>query len=416
MSQIQQETAMYDSDRKALEALVVDNPDLERLEALLDQFNIFEAIGAVWQELRHSDFLAFLLDPQQNHGLGDAFLKRLLQKVLVSAKGDRMPITPIDLDVWSLDEVFVRREWQNIDILLEDEAHKLAIIIENKIGSIEHSDQLRRYHQYVHQQHPDWSIIGLYLTPDGDIPSHEAYLPVPYTLVCSLLENLAESRASTLGADVLTLIKHYVQMLRRHIVRNSEINELCKRIYQKHRRALDLIYELRPDRQAMIGALLENLIQQVPGLVLDTSTKTYIRFALKEWDVPLLLEGNGWTPSGRILLFQFDNGKESLKINLYIGPGPQQTCQKLFDMAKQLPFSIGRRALTNKWGRIYQRPFLTPQSYEDTSDDELEMEIRKHWAAFLENDLPKLGAVIKAQEWIWQPPNNPANVVGGYNK
>ena len=99
MKQVQIETTTYDSDWKALEALVVDNPDLERLEALLDQFNIFEAIGAVWQELRHSDFLAFLLDPQQNHGLGDVFLKRLLQKVLVSAESDKMPITPIDLDV-----------------------------------------------------------------------------------------------------------------------------------------------------------------------------------------------------------------------------------------------------------------------------------------------------------------------------
>ena len=74
-------------DVKALEALVVDNPDLERLEALLDQFNIFEAIGAVRQEVRHSDFLAFLLNPQQNHGLGDTFLKRLLQKVLSSGGG-----------------------------------------------------------------------------------------------------------------------------------------------------------------------------------------------------------------------------------------------------------------------------------------------------------------------------------------
>ena len=43
-----------DADRKALEAFVVDNQELERLEDLLIQFNIFEAIGAVWQELRHS--------------------------------------------------------------------------------------------------------------------------------------------------------------------------------------------------------------------------------------------------------------------------------------------------------------------------------------------------------------------------
>ena len=55
-----------DANRKALEAFVVDNHELEQLEDLLIQFNIFEAVGAVWQELRHSDFLAFLPDPQQN--------------------------------------------------------------------------------------------------------------------------------------------------------------------------------------------------------------------------------------------------------------------------------------------------------------------------------------------------------------
>ena len=55
-------------DKKDLQALehLVGNEDLERLEALLDQFNIFEAIGVVNQELRHSDFLAYLLDPRGN--------------------------------------------------------------------------------------------------------------------------------------------------------------------------------------------------------------------------------------------------------------------------------------------------------------------------------------------------------------
>lgn len=50
-----------------LEAFVVENPELEELEALLSQFNLFEAIGAVRMEVRHSDFLAFLLDPSQKH-------------------------------------------------------------------------------------------------------------------------------------------------------------------------------------------------------------------------------------------------------------------------------------------------------------------------------------------------------------
>jgi hypothetical protein len=36
------------SDGKALEGFLVGNQDLERLEALLDHFNIFEATGWYW--------------------------------------------------------------------------------------------------------------------------------------------------------------------------------------------------------------------------------------------------------------------------------------------------------------------------------------------------------------------------------
>ncbi len=36
----------------ALEAFVVNNEDLDQLEALLAEFNIFEAVGVVRQELR----------------------------------------------------------------------------------------------------------------------------------------------------------------------------------------------------------------------------------------------------------------------------------------------------------------------------------------------------------------------------
>src|SRR5581483_935968 len=103
-------------------------------------------------------------------------------------------------------------------------------------------------------------------------------MPVNYGLICKILESLAESRASTLGQDVLTLIRHYTQMLRRHIVSESDIAELCRRIYSKHQRALDLIYEHRPDQQATIQTLLKNLIQKTPGLVLDSHPKRFSRF------------------------------------------------------------------------------------------------------------------------------------------
>ena len=74
-----------------------------------------------------------------------------------------------------------------------------------------------------------------------------------YKQVAEVAENFVERYASIMGAEIRSLMKHYAQMLRRHIVSDSEIEVLCQRIYQKHKRALDLILEHRPDRQAEIS-------------------------------------------------------------------------------------------------------------------------------------------------------------------
>jgi len=96
----------------ALESLVVDNPYLERLETLLGQFNIFEALGAVRVEARHSDFLGFLLSPQKNHGLGDAFARRLYERVLQrhqDRQGLVSPIAPPAAASWRRTDTVWRR-------------------------------------------------------------------------------------------------------------------------------------------------------------------------------------------------------------------------------------------------------------------------------------------------------------------
>lgn len=41
------------------------------------RLNIFEVLGITKTEIRHSNFLAWLLDPKEAHGLGDRFLRAL---------------------------------------------------------------------------------------------------------------------------------------------------------------------------------------------------------------------------------------------------------------------------------------------------------------------------------------------------
>jgi hypothetical protein len=390
---------MPDSDQlEPLERFVVGNPDLERLEDLLSTFNLFEAIGAVRQELRHSDFLAFLLNPSSPHGLGDLFLKRVLkQSIMGLSANEGRALSPIDLDVWNLEDLVVLREWQNIDILMIDDAHRLVVAIENKIDSGEHGGQLKRYRSTVEAYYPSWSHVFLFLTPEADPPSDESYIPIGYSLIAEIVDGIAATRSSTLGEDVLSTLRHYVEMLRRHIVTESEIADLCRRIYRKHQRALDLIYEYRPDVQAEIHDLLVSMIADEERVIADHSSKSYVRFVPVSWDLPDLNQGQGWTNTGRILLFEFANRPDSLRLKLIIGPGPDVVRSQLFKLAldHRPPFRPSSRSLNKKWNTIFHRQVLGASDYEDAGKEELEKKVRKWWTTFLNSELPRLDEILE---------------------
>jgi hypothetical protein len=395
------------ADRQALEAFLLDNPELSKLEALLDEFNIFEAVGAVRREMRHSDFLAFLLDPQERHGLGSAFVQRFLLAAVQGSEQDTA-VSALDLALWDAGSLEVRREWQNIDILLLDEQEKLAVIIENKVDSGEHSQQLDRYWRIVQQRFPGWRTIGLFLTPDGREPSSACYLPVDYNLIHTLIRDLAGSHTSTISAEVQTALRHYAQMLRRHIMPDSDIAQLCQRIYQKHRRALDLIYEHRPDLQAEMRDFLEAMIARTPGMIAEYSTKTWIRCLPEAWNAPRLRQGQGWVPSNCMLLLEFGNGSDRLHLKVTIGPGPQDVRELLLKLAldHQPPFVISERranaSVRNRHKAIYVNDFLRAKDFEDADLDELTARVQQSWDQFVQVTLPEMTAVLQRAAWLWQ--------------
>jgi hypothetical protein len=193
------------ADLGALRALEADASELERIEELLDWYNVFEAIGFVNQETMHSYFLAFHLDPRKNHDLDELFLKGFLQSV--EDISDRT--LSMDLDGTTdegLMETKVHTEAHTddgrIDIHLHNHAGRWSVIIENKIWSKEHSDQLDRYYRFVEQTDPSWQVVAIYLTPYGDPPSHEAYIPLDYRRVCEVIVTILEDQTSSLLPEV----------------------------------------------------------------------------------------------------------------------------------------------------------------------------------------------------------------------
>ena len=60
---------------------LLEDEDFLSLDATFHRTNLFQAIGMETQEIRHSNFIAWLLDPNESHGLGDTLIKLFLTRL-----------------------------------------------------------------------------------------------------------------------------------------------------------------------------------------------------------------------------------------------------------------------------------------------------------------------------------------------
>lgn len=72
---------MLEEDWKKLERFLMDIDVLDDLNSYLTDFNAFETLGIVNTEIRHSNVLGWILDPHENHGMQDTYLKKFIQHI-----------------------------------------------------------------------------------------------------------------------------------------------------------------------------------------------------------------------------------------------------------------------------------------------------------------------------------------------
>ena len=115
----------------------VSDPDLATLEANLKVFNVMSVLKVKTSETVFSSFLAWLLNPRENHGLGPYFLKYFLMRFAEISN----VFNVIDIDRLNLSNAIVRTEenfhGKRADITVRIDDEDLMIIIENKVRSTE---------------------------------------------------------------------------------------------------------------------------------------------------------------------------------------------------------------------------------------------------------------------------------------
>ena len=236
---------MNTSDAPDIEAKIsdlLDDEDFQTIDRRMARFNLFEAVGAVRGEIRHSNFLAFLLSPSRSHGFGSVPLLRVLRAILANTPHERRPIRALELVLGDLDGAIVYREWNNTDLLIELRKVNLIVLIENKIDARAGDGQLARYKKLIKSKYPTFRHLLVFLTPDGAEPDDTDYIRFSYTELAKVIEELPDSQPSGPFHDSSVIVRHYVEMLRRHIVPDEELHELARQLYERHKEAFDFIY------------------------------------------------------------------------------------------------------------------------------------------------------------------------------
>lgn len=272
-------------DKESLLKFMQDADCLESLSRWTSELNMFDVLRISRTEIRHSNMLGWLLDPNENHGLGDSFLYGVISKVSHDMGTDNA-LQFLSSDLYSFN---VRREWNHIDILLVSNQCKLVLAIENKVGSHEHNSngtsvsQLRTYKDVLQSQFKDYTKAFVYLTPDGDNPSDDDWMVLDYSDVLTVLENVYKSKSCYLSGESSLLIKNYINNIKKNVIMDQELVNLCNSIYNKHRRALDLIFENRDDITSQVSNNCIRILSETNGVLLDDSSrsKVYVKFRTK---------------------------------------------------------------------------------------------------------------------------------------
>lgn len=144
---------------------LVEDPGFPRYhaeQAKRREFNAFDVLRYAEYEIRHSNVLAWLLDPGETHGVGRAFLDWYLGGVNESIPhGDAQ-------------RVRVERELHYVDvtIFLESAEDRHIVAIENKPEgySPEHLAQVCGYAKVLRKEYPEHTLHNVLLTTSRDVP------------------------------------------------------------------------------------------------------------------------------------------------------------------------------------------------------------------------------------------------------
>jgi hypothetical protein len=229
-----------------IEKLITDE-DFDKLKGHSKDINFYKVTGIDQNEIRHSNIIAWLFDPFENHNLGALFFQKFMSQLFENAPdyfNDRK-INILNLLLNDFDDMEVFREKKAIDILVVSKSMNFVLCIENKINAGISDTQLIKYYKYINERYSSFNKIFLLLSRTGiEVPvdkseNPEDWIPASYEDIVKILRSLLEL---DIEQKVWYIIDDYIKLLEKEdIVENAELDGILSRLCTKHKDAIDLL-------------------------------------------------------------------------------------------------------------------------------------------------------------------------------
>ena len=298
------------------------------------------------------------------------FIRRIIE--------DIREISKLDLNVEAInhDSFRVYREWKNIDLLAISKQEKLLIVFENKIRSGESEYQLSKYQTTVESEFGEFSKIYVYLTPYGETASDpDLRMSYDYIRILRIIDNLLRDYSKILDQDICTFISHYRDSLRRNIVKDKRLQELCLEIYHTHKEAFDFIMDNLPNQRSIYQTIIVEYLESRDDIIMDDSGKTLIRFIPKQLDTVIPKAVSKWTRTGRLFLFEIENFEQHVSLKSVVGPSLNNERDKLLGFMRECTderlFKNINRCHSNRFSHVNAELIMDKSGYDIRNESEI---------------------------------------------
>ena len=203
---------------------LIDDPRFLRYHAAVVKprtFNPFDVLRYSDYEIRHSNVLAWLLQPDGTHGIGGAFIRDFTAALNDEAKRQGIPPVPVPSS-FEADNIRVERELDYVDITLFFEKERAVVAIENKTDETapEYAEQVRGYEKTLRNKYRGkYDAIQSVLLTTSREPGASGghFIHMSWTRVRDLVNSIRERERfqSEEGERVRAFLGQYLEIVAR---------------------------------------------------------------------------------------------------------------------------------------------------------------------------------------------------------